>query len=163
MTDLSMHKLFAGMSAVIVAIALVWGFVLAGSPVTSRQERFDERRVSDLQVIHNTILEIVYEGRQWEPPADGSLRRPLPATLDAVAEQATYQRVNLLDPQTGEPYGYEVTGETTYELCATFASTRDNPYEVFWNHGPGRTCFRFDALRASGYAGERVMVPRPVK
>ncbi len=159
---MSIHRIFAGISSAIVLMALVWGFVLVGSPISSRRERFDERRMQDLQIINQTILDIVYEGRQWEPSEDGSLRQPLPESLGAVANQAVKQRVNIVDSETSESYGYRVTGQTTYELCATFNALRDEPYDIFWNHGKGRTCFRFDALRAGGLAGgeHNLVVPK---
>ncbi len=160
-----MHRLFTGISAGIVLLALAWGFVLVGSPLRSRQAQFDERRVEDLRIIHQTVLNIVYEGRPWEVPVDGNLRRPLPISLQEIAEQATMQRVNVTDPQTGEPYEYNRTGATTYELCATFNALRDEPFDVFWNHGQGRTCFPLDASRADGYGGveQKPIVPTMVK
>jgi hypothetical protein len=105
----------------------------------------------------------VYEGRRWEPPEDGSLRQPLPASLDRFAAQATRQQVNTIDPETAAPYGYEVTGQRTYELCATFNASRNESFDVFWNHGPGRTCFLFDVTREDGYVGGARMEAVPAK
>lgn len=160
---MSIHRIYAGISASLVLIALIWGFVLVGSPVSSRQERYDDRRLQDLNLINQAIWNHVYDGRPWEVPTDGSLRRPLPDSLQTMADQVTGQRLNLTDPQTNNPYAYTVTGITTYELCATFNAMRDDPYDVFWNHGAGKTCFLFDALRAQGYGGGELLNAVPLK
>ena len=60
--------------------------------------------------------------------------------------QETELRINLIDPETGQPYGYTIRDATTYELCATFSLERNSDVEVFWNHSPGRQCFTVDAL-----------------
>ena len=49
-------------------------------------------------------------------------------------------------PETGEPYGYTVKDDHTYELCATFSQSRAWDTEVFWNHPAGPHCFTIDVL-----------------
>ena len=100
----------------------------------------DERRIEDLRGICREIQLIVFE----DDPA--RLKRPLPVTLEEAAELARHRKLSLHDPDTGEPYGYEVVSDTTYRLAATFALPRDLDYEVFWNHPAGRHAFTIDAL-----------------
>ena len=75
--------------------------------------------------------------------------RPLPARLDEVAAfrrtKATGGELSLFDPQTGAPYELRVTGEKTYELCATFTTERRKATDLFWNHSASRHCFSFNA------------------
>lgn len=135
------HLMFTVVSSAMVLIAIVWGVTLVGSPTTARLLRFDERRINDLRTIHRELQRLCHD----EDLRD-SLKRPLPKTLDELATIARTERINVRDPETGEPYAYSVTGPTTYELCATFALTRDSDVDVFWNHPPGRYCFTVDAL-----------------
>jgi hypothetical protein len=147
------HKLYAGIASAIILVTLIWGFVLVGSPLSERQRRFDERRIEDLQSIHQQILQVVYEGRPFFSEEQPKPVEPLPDTLDTVAKQATFQRIQIRDPQTDEPYEYRISGDTTYELCATFNTGRDEPFNIFWNHPAGNHCFRFDVTNPSdGYA-----------
>src|SRR3989338_8098400 len=124
----SIHKLFAGIASVIVLIALVWGFVLAGSPGTERQRKFDDRRVDDLRAISQEIINIVYEGKAWREP-DQKPTKPIPPTLKEVAAQAQYQQLRITDPETKESYELRVTDATHYELCATFDLPREQQYD----------------------------------
>jgi hypothetical protein len=135
------HAAFAVVATIAVGLALAWGFFLAGSPSTRRLERFDEQRLQDLQTIAREIQSMVED-----PTEKGKLKEALPKTLAEAAARARNQRVNPRDPETGEPYGYAVKGETTYELCAKFARPRDWDTRVFWNHPAGRHCFTIDVL-----------------
>lgn len=151
-----MHKIYAALASFIVVVALVWGFVIVGSPMNERQRKFDERRLEDLRIITQEVLNIVHEGRPWEMDQEPVMEKPLPSTLEEVASKAVYQKVNVVDPQTGTPYVYRTTGASTYELCATFTEIRDQSYDVFWNHPAGEHCFAFDALKTNGYAESMV-------
>ncbi len=135
------HQIFSVASAVVVIVAIVWGFALVGSPGTTRLLRFDRQRMEDLQTIVREIQSLC----RYPDVKDG-LKRPLPASLDKLAELARVRRINLTDPQTGQRYEYTVTSETTYELCATFSLDRSSDVEVFWNHSTGRHCFEVDVF-----------------
>jgi hypothetical protein len=135
------HTLFSVASSVVVVAAVVWGFVLVGSPGTTRLARFDQQRLADLQTIYREIQSLCQD-----PDIKDELKRELPATLAELASLARYERINLTDPETGEPYRYTVKEATTYELCATFSLPRDSDVEVFWNHPSGESCFTVDAL-----------------
>jgi len=51
----------------------------------------------------------------------------------------------IVDPATGRPYQYEITGEHGYRLCATFETETDaaanGVYRDAWRHAAGRHCF----------------------
>jgi len=139
-----MHRGFALASSAVVLLTLVWGFVVTGSPGAARLAKFDERRIEDLRTIHDEIVNVCLGDRRYAPAEQRSLVEPLPATLADLADRARRRRPDIRDPETGEPYAYEVLDETRYRLCATFHSARDEEYEPVWNHGPGRQCFELD-------------------
>ncbi len=143
----SLHRTFGIISAAIVLVAVVWGFVLAGGPASERLRRFDERKLQDLRTMSNTINTIVYDGYAMEPSKEKGVPRALPKTIDEIAKNSTYEKITGIDPQNGEPYEYVVTGKTTYELCAGFNLNRDQNYDVFWNHPEGRYCYKLDVLK----------------
>jgi hypothetical protein len=131
----------------IVLTAIVWGFVILGSPFTERLRKFDDRRVEDLREIRDAITRMVVKYENGEP----TLLRPLPPTLEKLAAyvetEELYEQVRLYDPQTGEKYGYKVQGESKFELCAAFSLQRDEKEDMFWNHPAGRHCYAFDLLK----------------
>ena len=135
------HVVFGIAASVVVAVAIAWGFFLVGSPATRRLERFDERRLQDLQTIVREIHLMVAD-----PYKQGTLKDALPKTLEEAAQRARNQRVNPRDPETDEPYTYTVKNDTTFELCATFAQKRDDDSRVFWNHPAGKHCLTIDVL-----------------
>jgi hypothetical protein len=137
------HVIFSVASSVVVLVAVAWGVALAGSPSTVREQRFDQRRLEDLQTIFREVQSLCYDSDMKD-----ELKRELPDTLDELAALARSERVNWADPETNERYVYTVKDDHTYELCATFSLERDSDAEVFWNHPPGRHCFTIDALDA---------------
>lgn len=135
------HTLFALVSSLVVLAAVVWGFVLVGSPATVRLQRFDQQRLQDLQTIFREIQSLCID-----PDPDETLKRPLPQTLDELALEARQRKINLTDPETGERYLYTVEGETRYTLCATFSLPREADTDVFWNHPADQHCYTIDVL-----------------
>ena len=121
-----------GAAALAVALALAAAIWLMPSPSEQRQSRLDERRVRDLTHVNQAIDEYVRR--------NGAL----PDGLEDL-ETGYGLASELADPVTGERYGYHVTGERTFELCATFAtSTEDDgpaySRTYYWRHPAGRYC-----------------------
>jgi len=137
-----LNATFAWISIAIAIIAVVWGIILVGSPSTQRARQFDDRRVEDLRTISNEILNTVYQGKTGIP--DARPVNPLPKTLADAAAQATYQKLTINDPETGNPYVYTIQNATHYQLCASFNAVRDQSYDIFWNHPAGQHCYSFD-------------------
>lgn len=140
------HAAFGILATLVVVLAVGWGFYLVGSPAARRKEHFDKQRLEDLQTIALAIESMVVDLNN-----QGQLKGPLPQTLAEAAERARNERLNPRDPETGEPYGYTVKDETTYELCATFSLERDSDSPVFWNHSAGRHCFTINVLDPPPY------------
>jgi hypothetical protein len=146
MTRTRFQIIVASLTTVVIGVALVWGFLIVGSPFAARLRKIDERRVDDLRTIHSAIQRMVTERVDTKV----RLKRPLPKTLDDVAayvqSEQDQKKPRLHDPDTNEAYAYKVRSETEYELCATFASVRDQKQDLFWNHPAGPRCFVFDAV-----------------
>ena len=113
------------------------GLIVIGPPGEYRLRRFDQKRVSDLASISNTI-------RNYRLSHDD-----LPQKLDELAPSQPYITHTLKDP-VGRPYEYAVKDAFSYELCAEFDTATDtmttaNFSSIFEKHGVGRRCFSQEA------------------
>ncbi len=138
----SIHRLAAVAATIVVIAAVVWGFVVAGTPDERRQDKLDERRLTDLRAIVREMQTYVMRSEGPQP----RLKRGLPRTLDELQEAVTGTRLSLNDPDTGQPYEYKPLEWNTYQLCATFDRVRELHLRVFWNHPAGRHCFTIDVM-----------------
>lgn len=115
-----------------VAVAVVAGLIVLGSPAEQRLLRLDERRVNDLRQL------------SWAAEYRWNQDRGLAnAAVDLVNSQSLSRLPQ--DPVTNQPYEYRVTGTRAYELCGVF--DRASPAELagdFWFHEAGRACFAFE-------------------
>ncbi len=137
--------------SVVMLAAVVTGLIVAGSPGQERARQYDQRRVSDLQTLANAI------DQHW------TRTKALPASPADLLGKREYYVSSVTDPRTGEAYEYRITGEKTYELCASFEledasdalSKPRAPYPYpegtdFWRHGSGRVCYAFEAQTVPG-------------
>ncbi len=143
------HRSFGIAATVIALIAVIWGITLAGSPIEERSRKFDDRRIEDIRAIQSEVLNIVLDKTRYEAIADRVVVNPIPATLEEVAAKATYEKLTILDPETGDPYGYQKVDDSHFRVCAVFNMIRDEQYEIFWNHAAGEKCFEFDVMDAN--------------
>ena len=142
-----LHR-YAGITATAAVLgAIVVGIVTTGSPAAARLQKFDARRVEDIRMIHAEVMNQTV-GTDWRSAqVTPVMRTPLPASLDAVAQHAVRQQPRTKDPATGAPYVYDVTGASTFRVCASFDTARDEAGDIAWNHPAGRHCFAFDVLK----------------
>lgn len=128
--DLSMGIL----SALVVMVMVILGFVQIGGPGAQRLLRADEKRLEDLYQLHQQI-EIRARSNGNLPPHDLS-------ELSGVA---------ISDPMTRAAYEYHVKEGSKYELCATFSAASRNDTvpsnRDAWSHPAGRHCFPLDATQ----------------
>lgn len=131
--------LISGIMLVIIGA----GFFTVGSPFIARLERFDERRVQDLIVIQEKIV------NYWQH------KNKLPAGLANLTDNVAGFTVPV-DPQTKAAYHYEIVNQLSFKLCANFnlpAPTKYHKsmplYPYFpqandnnWQHGKGWVCFK---------------------
>lgn len=135
--------------AVLAVAAVVSGFFIMGSPAQIRAYRFDDRKVSDLTNIQYQVVNY-WQAKQKLPTATADINDSISGFIVPT------------DPQSGEQYAYEATGELSFKLCAGFnaESQADSPVmrgavpavppglkggvdsERFsWKHGAGVVCF----------------------
>lgn len=139
-------KIFAIMVTLMVAVVTITGLIILGSPLTERERRFDNQRVSDLRSISSSI-DLYFTRTGHLPTTINDLLKPDIARLYDVAA--------ITDPETSTPYEYAVTGKSSYKLCATFTRadnikssqmTRDMSGYSYqnnraWEHPAGHKCF----------------------
>jgi hypothetical protein len=117
---------------VVVAAAVVAGFLVMGSPGEVRLRRLDERRVGHIRQIARSVA-LFWTVNDHLPESLGQL-----SEVGGVAETPS-------DPESGAPYSYRVIDSVRYELCAEFARRTEGlalrPAEQLWSHGQGRQCF----------------------
>lgn len=130
-----------------VAIAIVAGFFIAGSPNEERARRFDDQRIQNLGFIQG---EVVF---YWQ--SKGSL----PENLEVLNDDLRGVFIPL-DPETETPYSYRIIDNLSFELCASFNLASDensavpdvyyddlrkpgqiSTSEDAWSHTNGQNCF----------------------
>jgi hypothetical protein len=137
-------KYFVWIIIGVVAVVIVGGLIVAGSPMHARMMRFDERRTSDLSDM------------QWRITSAWQTNGSLPTTLSDLNDSISGYRVPV-DPETGVMYEYAVTAPLSFKLCATFKLPLDttssmmqqgyysapvpSPYQDNWAHDAGHFCF----------------------
>jgi hypothetical protein len=152
-------------ASLLVAFAIVFAFIVMGSPFEQRQLRLDDRRIQDLQSIQYQVINF------WQQ------KEKLPVSLDELKNPISNYMVPQ-DPEFEKGISYEyrkISDKTTkanpsFELCATFTlpipkgyvenssgsygvmpardiavSTMPTPYpggmNDSWDHQTGKTCF----------------------
>lgn len=135
---------------ILLVVVIASGFLILGSPSQVRLSRFDDQKVSDLQNI------------QWQIVNYWQQKQRLPATTSDLSDSIS-GFVAPIDPQSGEQYLYESTGNLSFKLCATFnAESRANSQtnvravpiplkakgeggmgleQFTWQHKAGQVCF----------------------
>lgn len=142
-------KIFAWSLAGIVILSIVAGFFIIGTPAEQRARRFDEQRVSDLQVLQNQVV------NYWVQ------KQVLPLILNDLQDSISGFLVPK-DPASDASYEYTIISSLSFELCAEFkTSSKDSssmiskrgyyaypaypyPADSFqqnWDHEAERTCF----------------------
>lgn len=133
---------YAGIGLLVaVAASVVLGFMTLGSPSVQRDIRLDTERTAALMSIQSLVVQY------WQQ------NEKLPLTLGEL-ENPLYGVQMPLDPETKESYAYEVTGDLSFKLCATFAreSAEEKLGEYYalmpgikhgneWTHMAGTVCF----------------------
>jgi hypothetical protein len=123
----------AGFAILLVVAGVAGGLLILGPPGEERINRFDQRRVEDLQRIEEAVN--VYRTRHGR----------LPTSLEELSREAGIG-INARDPGTMEAYEYRPLDERTFEVCAAFERESGQSSAAFaagfWSHGSGRQCFR---------------------
>ncbi|KKP59136.1 MAG: hypothetical protein UR53_C0008G0006 [Candidatus Magasanikbacteria bacterium GW2011_GWC2_34_16] len=128
---------------VVVLASIVMGFFIVGTPKDQRNRRFDEQRISDLQIIQNQVVDY------WVK------KNTLPKNLIDLQDNISGFIVPN-DPDSKITYEYNIVSPLAFELCANFVTSDsdfnteaspkfavpyDGVYKQNWSHAIGRTCF----------------------
>ena len=143
MTKVSIGQVLIGGLVVLSLAAVAGGFLVIGSPAKQRLLALDKQRTDHLIRIANAV-----DG-YWD--SNGGL----PLRLSDIENSWIQQTA---DPESGEPYTYQVTGQQTYQLCAVFALRDDEPAAAPWErrfatHSEGLHCFDLSAGRGGSLMG----------
>ncbi len=132
------RNIYRVISGVAVLGSIILGFAILGSPSTQRMYKYDGEKVNDLMNISYGV-ESFYRDKGVVPQSLAEI------------ESNTYFYGSTKDPQTQNPYKYEKTGKSTYNLCAEFnkASPEVNKPDMYahpigyktWVHEAGQYCF----------------------
>lgn len=136
------RELFRWVALAFVAVSVVTGFFVVGSPTEARNKQYDARRISDLQELQSMVVGY-YQRKQVLPTSSNDLKDPLSYALVPT------------DPETGAAYAYRATGARTFEICATFATDASGTGQLaadskpqyfgvadeYWSHPMGEACF----------------------
>ena len=130
---MSIGRLVSIVAAVVVAATLVAAIAVMDTPAQQREQRMDARRVQDLQRIVQAV-DAYHAGN-----------KALPSGMAALQAQPGWD-LAATDPGDGNPYAYEVLGERSYRVCASFGTDtatgeRADLVQDEWKHGAGRQCF----------------------
>lgn len=132
------HRTHAYTLAAVAAIAVIFGFILSGTPAEQRSNVRDEQRVGQLQAMYQDVQ------RYYE------FEKKLPSTAEIVT---LYEKGLPQDPASGVPYEYIAGDGLAFNLCATFEGPSPDivdprspkplwdPYSGNWSHPAGRHCF----------------------
>lgn len=122
-------------SSVIIVAAIVFGFIVGGTPFEARVKKFDLERVNNLQTISSCVSAFTYDNER------------LPISLDELKNNVRYNYCSrIADPETKKDYEYNVISKGEFELCAEFnLSTLEDfqdlgYYGSFTKHNQGRYC-----------------------
>ena len=117
-------------AGVVVIGAVGAALLVMDSPSRQRAERLDGIRVDDLRQLSLRI------------DTHAEVHDRLPERLAVVSGGPGRA---IADPGTGQAYEYEITGDRSYRLCATFETAQQaEPHDIYrdqWRHGEGRQCF----------------------
>ena len=129
-------KYVAWATGIMVLVSVVGAFLIIGSPMETRQIRFDKQRITDLKDIQYRLV------NYWRNKSH------LPIKLSDLNDSLADFTVPI-DPQTHAPYGYVINDPAmlSFELCAVFntssnAEVSSDPTVGNWNHAAGRVCFQ---------------------
>lgn len=122
-------RALVGVLVIVVALVVIRGIMIIGSPDEERTRRLDSRRVADLELIVQFVD--VYFSRH----------KQVPSSLEELADEPGLANI-ARDPVTARPYDYRKVDATSYELCGTFdRQSETGRVEGIWAHGIGRQCF----------------------
>jgi type II secretory pathway pseudopilin PulG len=112
-----------------VVIVFIASFFIAETPAMARDRRLDSQVVNNFYAIDNCTSQ--YYGENEKLPASFNIMQ---------ADCQTLTSDLLKDSQTGKSFDYQVTGTTTYQICANFRTSnvgKENNYQPDYSISAG--------------------------
>lgn len=121
-----MGIIFGSVGLVLFLTAIIWSFMVMGSPAKQRLLRLDDRRIQDLQNI------------QWQVINYWQRKEKLPDDLKDLKDPLSGYSLPV-DPdfEKGKVYEYyrsEPTKNLKFELCATFSLSMPKGWQEYQNY-----------------------------
>jgi len=146
------------LSSTIIILAIIFGFIVGGTPFEARIKKFDLERVSNLQTLSSCVSAFSYDNER------------LPASIDEMKNNARYSYCasQTSDPETKKNYEYKVISKNEFEFCAEFnLSTLEDfqdlgYYGNFVKHGQGRSCEKQTVTFGKPLPFEKA-IPAPIR
>ncbi len=124
-------------SSVLVIVAIIFGFIVGGTPSEARLRNLDMQRTNNLQELSSCINSFAYDNGR------------LPINLNELKNGVRYTYCAFTtDPETQKEYKYRVVSDSQFELCGEFVqSTIDDfpniaadSYGKWQKHNKGQMC-----------------------
>lgn len=123
-------------SAVFVVIAIIFGFIVGGTPLEARLRNQDIQRTNNLQELSSCVSSFAYDNNR------------LPGDLNELKSGVRYSYCSsmAIDPETQKEYEYRVVSNSQFELCGEFARSTVNEfpnadyYGKWQKHDKGQIC-----------------------
>lgn len=123
-------------SAVLVIIAIIFGFIVGGTPLEARLRNQDIKRTNNLQELSSCVSSFTFDNNR------------LPADLNEMKSGVRYSYCasNTTDPETQKEYKYRVVSGNQFELCGEFARSTVNEFPIadyygkWQKHEKGQVC-----------------------
>lgn len=127
---MNIGKLLA-VGCALVTFAAVATSIWLDPPAEYRAHAMDGKRLGRLRTVESSIS------------AYFNLNQKLPANLEVLDEQRhRLTSDDWHDPATGQPFEYEIIGDRSYKLCATFErASEERFYSYGYKHNAGHDCF----------------------
>ena len=129
----ALARIYFYASSVGLLLVIILGITQLEAPGKVRLRRQDDVRIQHLSELESQVNFYAQTSQS------------LPADLSMVSLRDDVK----IDPVSGAPYEYRMTGATTFELCATFETSNKTTKEAEpyyygspWLHDAGRTCFQ---------------------
>ncbi|MFH1393159.1 MAG: hypothetical protein ABIG73_02160, partial [Patescibacteria group bacterium] len=123
-------------SAILVIIAIIFGFIVGGTPLEARLRNQDIKRTSNLQELSSCVSSFAFDNNR------------LPVDLNEMKSGVRYSYCasNTTDPETQKEYKYRVVSGNQFELCGEFARSTVNEFPIadyygkWQKHDKGQIC-----------------------
>ncbi len=133
------NLLFFGVVVILFGALIICGISIIDSPTTVRQKKLDDARTRNLAHISRQVLQYYRDNSN------------LPERLSEIVP-GNSNWFSLYDPETNDPYEYEIVDKLSFRLCGNFTRARQltgksiiyylpEETHIDWSHIAGKHCF----------------------